>query len=279
MIIGLLYLFFFIHIAAVILAEFGFMLNDVFLRRTPMHVISIVTILAVGFTVRKGLETIARMNQLLFPIGIGLLLITVLLTLNKMNFLYFLPILENGFVPVLKGSMPILLWFGEIVILLIIYPQIMDKENAGRSIFYSLAALLVFMLLGTLSIAIFSAQETANFRYPALEMIKIIRIREFFQRFDTFFIALWIGGIYLKIVIFYYVSAVLCSHLFRLQHYKHTAFPIGSLIAVFSLIQFQNTTELGHFLRTIAPFYLYTFEIFIPLLLLVISIAFKKKEV
>lgn len=62
-------------------------------------------------------------------------------------------------------------------------------------------------MLGVLAIGIFGAKTASNFQFTALEMVRNIRISDYIQRFDSLVMAMWLMGIYLKIVIFTYLFA------------------------------------------------------------------------
>lgn len=110
-VIGLIYSLFFIYINAFIVREFADMFNINFMPETPVSLFSMGIVFAAAYAVRSGLEVLARVSEIVLPLVLVMLLLIVGLVCPEIDAKLFFPILEKGFMPVLKGAYPPALFF------------------------------------------------------------------------------------------------------------------------------------------------------------------------
>lgn len=276
LIINLLIWSFYILTTATIIAELGDFVTWTFLPETPIIVIIILTVTVASFTIKKGIEVIARLNEFLFWIGLSLLLFVAISTINRVNLEYALPILENGFMPPIRGALPLLAWTAEISIILVLFPFFSNYKN---TLGVSLKVLLVLFFIyqvGGLIVFIFNPKEVALMKIATFELAQAINFGAFLQRFDTFIIAAWLSGIYVKICIFFYVSSLITAQIFNHSDYRYTVISIASLLVVLPIFMFRNATVLVSYLAHVYPFYALIFEAIVPLILYIVFLIRKK---
>ena len=103
-ILAAIYAAVFIHYTAVIINQSSTFIHVAFLRETPLVAMEILIGLASIYGVYLGIEVIARQNELAFPVWVLSFLLIILLVAREINPDNFRPILENGIMPVIKGS-------------------------------------------------------------------------------------------------------------------------------------------------------------------------------
>ena len=129
----LVWLLFLLEKASVSSRELGEIIVNGFLNQTPLIIIELAAIIVAGYAVKKGLQTIAKANDILLVFGIFVLFFVGTGVFKSVHFEEYLPLLENGIKPVIKGSLSILPWLTDIIIsLCIIYPYIDNKEHVGK---------------------------------------------------------------------------------------------------------------------------------------------------
>ena len=75
----------------------------------------------------------ARTNRFITPFLIFILIITLLFVIPRANPTNFLPILENGWLPVIKHSFLILTFpFGETILFMSFFNTIEEKKKASK---------------------------------------------------------------------------------------------------------------------------------------------------
>ncbi|SJZ58851.1 GerAB/ArcD/ProY family transporter [Selenihalanaerobacter shriftii] len=278
-IVSLIYILFFIHITAVIIREFGEVLNVTFLKNTPLEIILISTILVLASAVRNGIEVISRVNELILPVMIGIIIIIYFLILPDLNFAKLKPVLANGIMPILKGAYPTSLFLTETFVLITILPAINKSKEALSSTF---KAVLIVTFLGLIMmveiVALYGGDQSATLQYPMLSLVQYISLFGFVENIDALIVVMWIGGGFIKIAIFYYCLVINIAETFKLKSYKSVVLPTGIILITFSLMLFENITQLGTIVTEILPPYYLVLKIGIPLLLLMIATFRGSKE-
>lgn len=269
--VGLLYLFFFFNSSGVITREFGELLSATVMPRTPILIFNTVIVLLAAYSVRSGLEVLARLSELLLPWVITLYTVIILLGLQKADFSRLLPVLENGFAPVLLGSLTPLGWVGEVLLLGMILPYL-SKPHQGRKIgIWSVVILGVLLVIDEIANITIFGREVTRLKYPTF-MIPSEILLGGFLRIDALFVILWTAGLLTKLAIFYYVTVLGTAQLLKLKDYKPIVLPVGVIITALSILSFQNAVEIPPHITKDFPAFAYFYEWLIPLLLLLIAI-------
>ncbi|MGB9678919.1 MAG: GerAB/ArcD/ProY family transporter [Thermoanaerobacteraceae bacterium] len=269
--ISLLYLLFLLHGITIIMREIIEIIKNVFMPNTPETILYIFLVLPVAYAVSKGFLAITRMTEILFPYGIILLIFVISLSLPKIDMSNFLPVLENGIKPPLLGSIPILSYTLETIIILLIFPYIHDQNKTLKYGIISIITLTISLSFGVLAIGVFGAKTTSNFQFAALEMVRNIRVSNYIQRFDSLVMALWIMGIYLKITIFTYLFVKGFATTIKSYDYRYLVLPVSSLIIPLSENISESLDGLYTYVQRFFPFEALVFEILIPLILYIIA--------
>lgn len=266
-VISFLYLLFILHGISLVMRELIEIMVNAFMPHTPPIVFYVVLMVSVMYTVSKGFLAIVKLNELLFPFGMLLLAFVIALDLPKVDMRNFLPILENGIMAPIIGSVLITPFMLETVIILFIFPHISQKEKALKGGIVSLGILALSMMLGVLAIGIFGAKTAANFQFTALEMVRNIRISDYIQRFDSLVMAMWLMGIYIKIVIFTYLFAKGLAETIKSTDYRFILLPLATLLIPLAENVSESLDGLYTYFQRCFPFEGFWFEVFFPLLL------------
>ncbi len=276
--IALSYIFFFITSIAVIGREFSALMATAFLPFTPIVVLITVIVALSVYAAFEDIEVIARTNEALFPLGMFLLVMVILLTAKDMDFSNLLPILENGLKPPLLGAITLVSYMGETFLILYIYPYICNKETFKRSFILSLVLLESTFLLGTATVALFGIDLTANLMIPTLAMVQVINLANFIQRLDAVIMSIWVGGIFIKLSVYFYFSALSISTILKMRSYKPFLVPLAGIAIPVSILAFEDITEVTVFLEKILPLYLLSWEVLLPSIILIAAVIKKPYE-
>lgn len=275
-IIGLLYTLYFTLISIYVSAEMGQSIKTAFMPLTPTWAFITVSILISAYAVGRDIEVIARINEIVFPFGIAALLILFFVNIGELDLKFFLPVLKDGFKPPLRGGLVILGWMGEIVLVLQLLPYISKQEKINKSVLLGNLVVAVGILLGTMVYALFGPL-TELFLIPSLEFARFASLGKYIQNFDLIVMAIWATGIYIKLMIFYFVATFSLAQLCNVNNYKTLVLPAGLLIGSLVISSEVKIVEVLHFLHYIFPLYSVTMTFVIPLILLVLSFLNKKE--
>mgnify|MGYP000855194560 FL=1 len=276
-IIGLLYTVYFVLISVYVSAEMGQSLKTAFMPLTPTWVFVVVPILISAYAVGRDIEVIARINEIIFPFGIAALLLLYLTNMGELDLKFFLPVLKDGFIPPLRSGLVILGWAGEVIVIMQLLPHINKQEKINKFVFYGNLVVALGIFSGTMVYALFGPL-TEMFLIPSLEFARFASLGKYFCNFDLIIMAIWVTGIYIKLITFYFVASFSLAQLCNVNNYKTLVLPVGLLIGSLAISSEVKIVEVFHFLHYIFPLYSITMTFVIPLILLVLSF-FRKKGV
>jgi len=267
-----LYIAFFIHICAIMVREYGDFLMEAFFQHTPLIAFNIVVIAMAAFTVRQGLEVLARVNQIFLPLIVLSVLIIIALALPELNYKRLLPLLDTGPVEIFKGSLAPLAWHGEIIAMGMIIPFLIKPSEANKIAFKSLLVVgLIFIISIAGSLAAFGPL-VGSMSYPFLNTTRIINVGNVIERVEPLVMVIWLAGGFVKITFFYYISVLGAAQWLKLKDFRPLVLPVGLILVSLSMAVGEKALDIFHFIAHIFPFYGLSFEAGIPLLLLVIAL-------
>lgn len=275
--IGILYLWFYLHMTSIVVREVSSTILGALLPRTPIEAVTIIIIIVCAYTVKQGIEVIARTNVLSVVFSyVSITLILVLLASN-MDIGNVTPVLSRGIGPVLRASVTPSGWFGEVVGVAFLIPFVNSQDQARRAALIGVvwsALTLLFVVLVTLMII--GPGMAALFVFPTLRVVRLINVADFFQRTEVIFLIPWIISNYIKICVFYYITVKITCDLFNPRDSLSLTVPLGIILGSMSIYIFRNNVDLVEFLDRVWGVYALPFELGIPLLLLVFALLSKK---
>ncbi len=217
-----------------------------------------------------GVNPIARLFEIIFPITIVIFLIVTFMSLGIFEIDNVRPVLGLGMLPVLKGIKTATLAFlgPEIMLLIVAFMKKPDKAVkvvlVGLSIPLIFYVITVVMVIGALSI-----DGVVMKTWPTLELMRSFEIPGLiFERFESFFTC---DLDYANICYLYY--HLLCSFFRLAQLFKKNIHPfmygLLPIIYIIAMIP-KNINDLFKFGDMIGNIALFLFGV-LPLMLLLIS--------
>lgn len=269
-VIGLVYIYYFTLSAWSITRELGEIFVISFNPDSPIIAYSIIVIAVAAYAVWGGVEVIARLTELLLPLGLGILVLIAFVNIPLIDLKNYLPIMNNGIGPVLRGGFLIQSWIGHTIVLLQVIPFVEDKHKIRKKTALGILALCFALEIGVLTIAVFG-EFTAKLYFPALEFVRIARLGSYIENLDVIIMVVWIAGIFLKIAWFYYASVLSIAQFCGLKSYRQLVVPIGVLIICFSIVYAKNIMEVVNGTHYLLPLFNTSLSVIIPVILLIVS--------
>lgn len=269
--VGLVYVIGFISFSTWVVSESSFFLVTAFMPETPFPVFSIAVVLVAAWAVRGGIEVIARANQFVFFIFASSLLGLAALISNELKPQRLLPILENGWLPVLKAWPTPMTFRGEVFLVVMLLPFLNQPWKAYRASLWAVWIIGFFLILGDfVVVSVFGADAAGRMVFPILQVARTVNVVEFIQRTEAIVMILWVAGIFVKVSVFYYAGVLGLAQWLGLADYRPLVLPVGGLLVAGSVLAFANIIDLRNFLR-VFPFIGLPMEFLIPLLMLVVA--------
>lgn len=276
-ILALGYIWYFIHLAALVTRDFSFFLVTTSYERTPEIFMIICFIFLSVYTLKKGLQVFSRSAEVFVPMLITFILILCLVIIGRYDVGVFLPFLEEGFKPVLNLILPILTFpFGETVVFLMLFSAL-DKKKNIRKISVSAVGiggmiLLLTILRDLMALGpdilqrIFFPPSLSSELIPVMNLDPLIGLN-----------LLIAGGT--KITVCFYGGVVGITQIFNLNSYKPFVIPVAALIIAIAMMLYNNIFEMFRWANDVYPYYAIPFQILIPFAILGISLYKKYKKI
>lgn len=269
-IVGLVVIWFALHLGSLVVRNFGDFLNHTILQRTPLVIVNAVIILLVVMAVKSGLEVIARVNFMILPFLIILLLVLVVLSIPEIDIRRLLPVMESGLMPVFKGMLSAIGFpFAETILFTMIIPYVNNPGDVRKAMFWGGLTggfLLMLVILITLLVI---GPSTARLWYPVLEAVRMIDLYNIIQRVDAVVIINWIGLGFIKITVCFYVFVLGLAQWLNLSDYRPLVLPAGVVMLALSILVYDSYVEEVFFAAMIWHPYALTVAFIIPLIMLV----------
>lgn len=256
--------------------SFGEITKQYLLFETPLEVLSFSLLIAAVYTARSGIETIARMSEILFPIVSIIAIVILLPLLPELDPTHFYPVFRTPILKLVKGLPVVFLSFLGIELTLLFSVFIKEPKKIGNTILLTVGLVSFFYIsIVFVVVARFGLVETTHIIWPTLEIFKTVDLPgAFVENLDAFIMSIWVVAVFMSLVVFYYGAALVLSRIFKAKEFNFFVLPLLPVIYLIAmapdnLIQLNAWMEI--FTNSVGTFYM----IALPILLLVLSF-FKK---
>lgn len=207
------------YAATTVLANTGGILKVWLLPLTPFYQIMILLLIPVLFLVGKGVKTLARYAELIFYLSLWVP-IALIVSLKEPQYLYLLPVLKEGWGPVLKAVPTTILSFLGFELAFFLYPHLQKKQFAAVGIVIAnTLSMLLFLFVTLIAYVIFSPDQITKFIWPVLSMWKGVEYR-FLERIDILFLAFYLFIISTTWMPYMYFTVFGAGRLFKKSNEK-----------------------------------------------------------
>ena len=273
----LLYLFFLLIITLAVIGELIQITGTAFLRETPEIIFSFLIVLTAGYAIVQGIEVIARVVEFAFPLGMLVRIGLVFLVLTDLQVDRFLPILEQGTVPVLQGSLRVVSWLGEGIIVLFVSHHIKEIGKISFQLVMAIWFVTFLLLISSLYIGTFGHIQAANITFPLFEMIRFLEFGDF-RGLDILIMTFWYSATLFKVVVLLYILTITVQNLTKHEYKLTITIPLMLVLTVLPVSLFTEMSSTIDFLKNIWPGFALTFELIIPAILLLLTMKNKSSR-
>ena len=267
------------------------LVNGYLLDQSPNFIIVLACLYVSFYSARHGIEVLGRV-LLSFFFGLIFFYITsisLLLILNQFKFDNFLPILEDGIIPIIKPAfqMSYSIPFGESFVLLILFQYVKNKKKKTKTpLLGILMSGLALLSLTILNIGLLGSEVMSSELSPSVGLSHLINFGNIIQRYDIIVIGLLAIYAFGKATLLIYVAKSLINATFPRKNEKiprkRDAIVLGIVCLIIALVTiFTNVNYLKFILfrvEYIVPYVNLTFELIIPFILIILSFIRKPKE-
>lgn len=227
-IMGWLFALFALMITAINTRMFSDVIKVFLLSRTPLDVVVIAMLLTCLPLITGGAESIARIVQLFVPLILVFFLTIILGSLYNADFGELMPLLEQGWLPVVRGLPLAITSFIGVGVLYFFFPNVKRSSQEKLGAWLLGGIMLPWLVISVLVIvaqAVFGREEIPFLLYPivSLSMAATLPASAFLERLDLFFIIFWILSSFNSIAITYFLALQTLNRLLGLRQLQPVA--------------------------------------------------------
>ncbi len=232
--------------------EYAEAIKAMFFKNTPIWFIVGLMSFAMIYASNKGLKAIGKLSGFFVPFVYFVCVFLVTLAFKSFDTDFLFPIFGSK-ESILKYAFIMFSVPGECIIYYLI-PSVLETKEDFKSIFYS-SFFISFGLFLTVCVSFVMAGFEQSEIMPMFMLIRLIKIKSFFQRIDLVFLLLFVISVFLYLSSILYFACKCFSDSFDINDENFLALPIG-FISSFPLI--------GALFKNYIP-YILIFLIILPL--------------
>lgn len=275
--VSLMYIGYFGYIGARVLRDFSELLRSSILNETPLVVVSASFLIVIAYGCYLGIEVLGRTGEILFMVFTALTILFGFFVFAGANpkSENLLPVLENGWKPVISTVFPLTLTFpfGETIVFLMLYYNLANSKAILKSGFFSvLCSGILLSSVIAINISVLGVSRAGRASFPLLRTLERVEIGQFVTRLDSIVVLILIIGGFVKIVIFIYAVVIGLQDVFKLKDYRKTIIPVCTIILISSLKISEDYSEHIQIGLEVVPKYIHIpLQFGVPLLLGIIT--------
>lgn len=247
---------------------FAMALGITILPRTPLLPIVFAQLAAAVFAARKGIEVIARVNQLATPLMLVGLVTLLILAWRDVQFARLPPAFVASMGDVLRGAVAPLSWFLEVALLIhVAVPFVHDLQRVALPLFVSIG-LTGLLLAATLWVgqAVLGIHLARHSVALVEKIAREIQPIEFFSRIEAIYLAAWQPAAVVEFAILVYGAALMAAQLFGLRDYRSLVLPLALSMGIGGSLLVPSVPEVMRFGAQVTPVYAIVAGFALPLI-------------
>lgn len=266
---SLLFLWFFLQTGAGALSVFITLLKTAVFTSTPDLALLVPWVLIAVYGCRRGIEVIARSNELLIMATVGLVGFSILLVLNIFKLENLLPLFNQPLPSILRIALGITVFpFGQNVVFLMILPRVNRQRKVNGAVMKGMIgagftlALIQFLAVGVLG------KIGSIMVFPTYEFYRVINIGQVLTRLELIPLLNFLTMGFIKVTLCLYTLAVGTAQFFNLRTYRPLTIPLGVLLLVVARQIYPSISEHLHYIEEVQMFFGLFYSLLLPLLTL-----------
>ncbi|PGM56080.1 GerAB/ArcD/ProY family transporter [Bacillus sp. AFS053548] len=226
---------FFLYAGYLVLMLSVLFVQSYLLQHTSVYVILFLLLIPTYQLIIGGIQLIAKYIETIFPIVIFFLLM-LFLTLKDPNFKNLIPIIKEGWLPILKTVPTTIMSFLGIEIILVIYPYLDKKEKAMKGVIIANAmSTFTYLFVTIISFVAVSPYEILNIFTPVIAILSVIEF-QFLERMDVILLSLLFMVISKTWVTYFWAGLDGFKEIFKIKKFPLFILTIFSIITICSYL-------------------------------------------
>jgi spore germination protein KB len=252
----------------VVIRNFSEFLSEISLTETPQYFIQLVLVLLCVWAVKGGIEVLGRWASFVFNILLVIIMGIILMTLSRINFSNFTPILYEGFRPVIDGAFSVFSFpLAETVVFLAILSFLKPGANGYKV--YNLSLLIggsILLLIVIGNIGVLGYPFLATQYYPSYIAVSLINLSELLERFEVLISVVFLLCGFVKVSVCLFCAATGIARIFNIDDYRVMTVPVALLMLNLGIFIYPNMQEMFEWVK-VYKYYAIPFQVLLPLII------------
>ncbi|QHT61522.1 GerAB/ArcD/ProY family transporter [Paenibacillus lycopersici] len=193
--------------AYLILNRMVLLIQSWIMQQTPTYVLMLLFMPPAYLIVKGGVRIMGRYSEIIVFSSIWMLGVLLVMMLNEANWLHLLPVLKEGWMPVIHTVPTTILSFLGFELVFFIYPHLDKKQYASLGVVIANTyTLLIYLFVTIVCYVIYSPDQITQYNDAVISVVKIVEYR-FLERFDiimlTWYLLIisktWIPALYISV--------------------------------------------------------------------------------
>lgn len=272
--VSLVFMAYFIILAALIASNFGFYSTTTNYPETPILFFLVCIVTAACFCLLGGLETLGRACEIMMVLTILNILFSLFILIPEFRFAFLKPYLGNGMGPVLKYAFTrAMIPFSEVFLLLMIFPNVNDMKKAVRSSWLGfILAGLILLSVAFRNLLVLGSDFGSREIFPTFEVFKMPSLPISAETLFDINAAL---TIVIKVSLFLFGASKGIAEVFGIQKYRKLIVPIAAVMVVLSYYLQKKVTDMLFVATHVVPVTHFVFFAVLPLIIFIVSLVKK----
>lgn len=202
------------------------------LPQTSNYWIMILFMIPGFLAARNGVRILGRYAEIVFYMTLWMPILIALPTKDG-HLLHLLPVIKEGWLPIIKTVKMTILSFLGFELAFVLYPFLKEKHLAKKGIIIAnVISLSAFVFVTIVSFIFYSPDEITQYVWPTLSLLKTIEF-PFMERFEIIFLAAYLFVLSTTGVPYIFTAAFGISHVLdQVDHVRVLVVGVGMYIVV-----------------------------------------------
>lgn len=185
---------------------FGEVVVTAVLMDTPLEVIIVSMFVLAVILCLHEIDTLARVNEILFPLILFPILFIALASFQKAEWNNILPLIRVPWETIITGAFETNFSFQGYEIMLIFFAFAHENTGKVKAGFYGIGiSVFVYTLIVLAGIVVFGHEELQRVTWPTLELVKSTQVPGLIlERLESAFLAVWVAAVFTTVANGYY---------------------------------------------------------------------------
>jgi spore germination protein KB len=234
--IALLYIWYFVQLSALVIRNLGDFMKLTLMHRTPLTAFHVMFLLIICYAVIRGIETIARATQLLFPLFVLTFLFIFFVALSEWNWDRFQGMFRMHVWKTMKETRSILGFpYMEAIVFMMLFPYVRSRKKVSIFILGVVVTTLLLSLIVIFMIGVLGVTRSSHETYALFLIVQEIHIGTFLENLESSIAVILLIAIFVKLSVVYYSAVLGLCQLFRVNDRSWLAISLILLISGLAL--------------------------------------------